>query len=98
AGNRGLAGAAECLANRGNHLVADGMAKGVVDLLEVIDVGQEKGRACIRQFWRFESKIGGLFETAPVEEPGEKIGAGLGSHSLDNVGNDAPEKQSCHQN
>ncbi|PAV92482.1 hypothetical protein WR25_00704 [Diploscapter pachys] len=57
------------------HVIAEGMAPGIVDALEVIDVDRDAAQG---RSGAIEQRAGAAFEAAAVEQPGERVGDRLG--------------------
>ena len=69
--------AAHRLGHRGQCLVADGMSVRVVDLLEVVDVEQDRDHATAMPARLGQVAFGGGKEGAAVRQAGQEVGVGL---------------------
>src|ERR1039458_643309 len=70
----------DALGKRDEDLVADGVAKGVVDALEPVDVQQEEEAAAV---YSIEDRLMDLTEQSdPAQQPGETVATNLHREEL----------------
>ena len=74
------------------------MSKGVVDLLEPVEVDEQQGNRCVIRNGQYAVEV--LQQSAPIAQPCEIVGAGLGEAHGDTVAGtqlDAEDGTGHHQ-
>src|SRR5690606_29338463 len=73
-----FAGLAQSCRDLCQHAVADGVAVGVVDRLEPVDVDQQQRVAAFARGRRRRQRLDQARALAPVVQPGQRVGRALG--------------------